>query len=234
MRPISEKAAELLFSRYILQAIGLRKGQLFAPSAWEERQLGFDQRLFGLSKYREINLQFKSPDVVTKWSRFKLRLDPPQHSLLQSLYPSGASFYVAHTFLDLAHVNQTQLSSSIKEARDFLAHFICVEIASLPADARSLHFERERGAAKPASVSVKRLGDGSGRKDGTSLTKSQWMRGDGLLDALIEGTVGTTVNAESLSEHKADSATVQCTPSKVAPADIGLFIQVPLQHGTGG
>jgi hypothetical protein len=39
---MSEKAAEILFNRYMLQSFGLGGAQLFAPSSIEEFKNGYD------------------------------------------------------------------------------------------------------------------------------------------------------------------------------------------------
>jgi hypothetical protein len=114
--PISEKAAELLFTRYLLQALGLRTAQLFAPSSWQEHDCGYDQRIVGFSRMRQINLQFKSPEY-TEPNRFTIRLSPRQHQILQQKYPQkAASYYVAHMFTSLKAVNEEQSNPELEEA----------------------------------------------------------------------------------------------------------------------
>jgi len=38
----------------MFQSLGLRNAQLFAPSSWEEQKTGYDQRVVGFSRFREV------------------------------------------------------------------------------------------------------------------------------------------------------------------------------------
>lgn len=240
MHPISEKAAELLFCRYLFQAIGLRKAQLFAPSSWEERTSGYDQNIVGLAKFREVNLQFKSPEFVEKWSRFSIRLESRQHETLLALYPENTAFYIAHTFTSLRHANDEQVSKNLKEAKDFLKHFICVDASVLPANSRSVHYLREQGDKKPRDLSYKVQGDGSGRTDGREFPKGTWFRADALLDGLAEGTIGTEYDLLTKAMNPQD-AVLGHTKRGIAGVgsmkaeDFGVCLRVvAAQHGSAG
>lgn len=233
MNPISEKAAELLFSRYLLQALGLRKAQLFAPSSWEERKTGYDQSIVGLARFREVNLQFKSPEVVERWSRFTVRLSKAQHHTLRRLYPERTAFYVAHTFTSLKQVNEEQMSPNLAAARDFLKNFICIDAHALPIKARSVHYLRPEGSAKPQTPTFKSEGDGSARTDGRPLEKACWFRGDALLDALGSGTIGRRIDfadkgLPDVGKGVAPSTGNESDEITLAPSDIGLHIRVPI------
>jgi hypothetical protein len=63
MRPVSEKAAEILFTRFMLQAFPLGKIEIFAPSSAEEFITGYDARFVGEDPFRQIYLQFKAPSL---------------------------------------------------------------------------------------------------------------------------------------------------------------------------
>ena len=231
MRPISEKAAELLFCRYLLQAIGLRKAQLFAPTSWEERLNGYDQNIVGLSKFKEVNLQFKSPDVVEKWNRFSLRIEPAQHRVLQDLYPINSAFYVAHTFPNLRSLNQEQTSPKLVEARDFLKHFICIDAHGLPEDARSIHYVKDPAGNKPSEASFKLSTDGKGKSDGQPIAKGLWFRADQLLSGINSGSVGLDCELDSTKPGQGSKycsyalAEEPRTNVTLKDTDFGVFIR---------
>jgi len=233
MRPISEKAAELLFSRYMLQALGLRKAQLFAPSSWEERRVGYDQSIAGLSRFREINLQFKSPEVVEKWNRFTIRLSKSQHLTLLRLYRRRTAFYVAHTFTSLKQLNAEQMSPHLAAARDFLKNFICIDVRGLPECTRSVHYVLLESGSKPREPTFKVDGDSSRRADTQPVKKTHWFRGDALLDALASGTVGEEIDlvnrrTEDLTREAPGLASTDGDSEEVAPRDIGVYVRLLL------
>ena|SRR5260221_3345366 len=60
----SEKTAELLFTRYFLQAMGLRTVTLLAPTTGQEFLDGYDAKISGA--FCEIVLQFKSPKLIRR------------------------------------------------------------------------------------------------------------------------------------------------------------------------
>ena len=138
-RPMSEKAAEILFNRYMLQSFGLGGAQLFAPSSIEEFKNGYDAKIVGFSPLREIYLQFKAPDFLERNQRFTIRTTPHQHALLKS-YPARAAYYVSAMFHSMEQMNQAQ--AILKTAEDFLKDFECVEVSCLPPDVRSIHYSR--------------------------------------------------------------------------------------------
>mgnify|MGYP006288662913 CR=1 FL=1 len=65
-KPISEKTAGILFSRFIMQAFLLGEVSLFAPTSAEEFKNGYGTALRGGNNSRELCLQFKSPRYSKK------------------------------------------------------------------------------------------------------------------------------------------------------------------------
>jgi hypothetical protein len=223
MRPISEKAAEILFSRSLLQALGLRTAQLFAPSSWEEHQYGYDQSIVGFSAMREINLQFKSPEYTEKGHRFTIYLHTPQHQTLQRRYPQNkAAYYVAHMFASLKACNEAQADPNLTEARSFLRHFLCIDVRSLPSDARSISYIKPASHRHSPEPSFKTQGDGRSPKDAHALGVDTWERGSTLFEKLTSGTIG--IVRDLSGPHQAPIAAKGIEPRA---SDLGLCIRIP-------
>jgi hypothetical protein len=226
---VSEKAAEILFNRFMLQWFGLGDAQLFAPTSTQEFACGYDGKVVGFDAMRELYLQFKAPSLSQRDRRFTVRLTPHQHERLRG-YPPGSAFYVAGMFSSMAHFNQAQ--AEVKKAEDFLRHFICIDAAVLPQDVRAVTFgipESHRHSPEPG---FKTSAHGPGPTDFESLG-SQWDRGTTLVAKLKLGQVGRFVDLRGrrvATQVETNAAPVLAGPAMPTDAEcrtLGTFVRVP-------
>ena len=188
----SEKAAEILFNRFFLQTFALGSVQLFAPSSIEEFRNGYDTKVTGCSSLREIYLQFKAPKYSERRRLFTVQLTAHQHRRLQDFYPAHAAYYVAAMFTSLAEVNSAQ--ASVKTATDFLKHFVCIQVASLPSDVDFLHYIRPSSHRGSPCVKFKVPNDEHSHTASHPIHADAWLRGNTLAARFNAGTVGVRWN----------------------------------------
>lgn len=227
---VSEKAAEILFNRFMLQWFGLGGAQLFAPTSPQEFACGYDGKVVGFGAMRELYLQFKAPTLSQRDRRFTARLTPHQHERLKR-YPPGSAYYVAGMFSSMEHFNRAQ--AEVKTAEDFLRHFVCVDATALPHDARSVTFgipESHRHSPEPG---FKAFEHGPGPTDFAPLAGSQWERGNTLVAKLKQGQVGRVVRFEHASEFGLADETEPLNSKGGSPTEadcktLGTFVRVPL------
>lgn len=215
--PVSEKAAEILFNRYMLQWLGLGKAQLFAPSTPEEFVSGYDAKVVGADSMRELYLQFKAPTYSERDNRFTFELTPHQHARLQR-YPAGSAFYVAAYFTSLQQLNAVQ--SSIATTEDFLRYYVCIDVTGVSATARSITFAAPASQRHSVEPGYKDSQHGKSPKDYTPVEPRLWERGNALIARLKQGQVGRTL------QLKYEDDTVAGT--KHAP-EVPAYIEVPPQ-----
>ena len=229
-RPMSEKAAEILFNRYMLQSFGLGGAQLFAPSSIEEFKNGYDAKIVGFSPLREIYLQFKAPDFLERNQRFTIRTTPHQHALLKS-YPARAAYYVSAMFHSMEQMNQAQ--AILKTAEDFLKDFVCVEVSCLPPDVRSIHYSRPENHRSSPNVGFKNSQNGKSSNDVQPIIGNSWERGNTLMSKFKTGKLGNVVDLNSADvKHQIAPALEQADDAeryltKFSEADFGVFIRIP-------
>jgi len=100
--PFPEKTEEILFTRYFLQACGMGKVDLYAPSTWEEHTRGYDASMCSPASRLQIYLQFKAPTYSERKKCFRIKITPQQHHTLQDFYKEkNSAYYVTHTFRSL-------------------------------------------------------------------------------------------------------------------------------------
>ena len=187
-RPVSEKAAEILFNRFLLQSFPLGGVQLFAPSSIEEFKKGYDTKVTGWSSLRELYLQFKAPTYSESRGLFTIRLTPHQHRLLQASYPARAAYYVAAMFRSLTELNSAQ--ATVKTAANFLKRFVCIDVASLPSEVDFLHYIQPASHRESPFVKFKTPNDGSTRTASHSVSADGWLRGSTLAKKFKAKEVG--------------------------------------------
>ena len=184
-------------------------------------------------RFTENPVQFKSPEYTEKWNRFTIRLSPPQHQILQRLYPQKAAYYVAHMFTSLKAVNEEQSNPRLKEARDFLRNFLCIDVRSLPPDARSIHYIKPESHRNSPEPSFKTKADGNSRDDVHSLVGDAWERGSTLFEKLTSGEMGVLrdlsvpLQATHDGRFAAQGSEIDSTVSELSANDLGLFIRIP-------
>lgn len=201
---ISEKAAEILFIRYLLQTFGLGEAQLFAPTLVEEYHAGHDGRVTSTSNMREVYLQFKAPSISGNGAQVKIKLTPHQHTRLR-LYPTGTAFYVAAMFSTLKDFNCAQITC--KFAVEFRRNFICIDASQLFKDAKSITFDLPASHRHAPNARYKTSTHSKSPKDCVPLNGATWMRGSTLSEKLKTGGIGTLLlsaaNASSAYDHTA-------------------------------
>src|SRR5262245_32573423 len=203
-RPVSEKAAEILFNRFLLQSFPLGGVQLFAPSSFEEARTGYDARVVGFSSFREIYLQFKAPLYSESRNRFTISPTPHQHRLLQEYSPNTA-FYVAPMFRSLAELNSAQ--AALRTAADLLRNFVCIELTALPPAVDFFHFIQPSSHRESPLVKFKRPEDGPTRTAIHSVGSDGWLRGSTLLAKFKAAEVGAYRDLTNSKLKHADEAT---------------------------
>ncbi|MCI1192604.1 hypothetical protein MOJ79_12190 [Calidifontimicrobium sp. SYSU G02091] len=229
---VSEKAAEILFNRFMLQWFGLGAAQLFAPTSPQEFACGYDGKVVGFDAMRELYLQFKAPSLSRRDRRFTVRLTPHQHERLKR-YPPGSAFYVAGMFGSMADFNRAQ--AGVKTAEDFLRHFVCIDAAALPQDARAITFgipESHRHSPEPG---FKASAHGPGPADFEPLVGSQWERGNTLVSKLKQGQVGRVLRFGPEGECARADAVAPVTelgsmPTEAECRGMGTFVRIPVEQ----
>src|SRR2546422_6559555 len=199
MRPVSEKAAEILFTRFMLQAFPLGHIELFAPSSREEFIRGYDAHFVGQNPFRQLCLQFKAPTYSESHDRFTIYPTAHQHQLLKT-YPANSAFYVAGMFPSLREFNLYQ--THLRKAADFLAHFVCIEVSALPDEVDFFHFTRPSLRRLSPHVTFKIPVDGAVRVATHTVTEGGWFRGHVLLERFRGGAVGGLVQPLKARSYK--------------------------------
>lgn len=200
-RPISEKSAEILFNRFLLQSFPLGRVQLFAPTSFEEFRNGYDARVVGFSSFRELYLQFKAPLYSESRARFTVSATAHQHRLLKS-YPPRSAYYVAPMFKSLAELNAAQ--SNLHTAADFLKNFVCIEVAPLPTELDFFHYVQPPSHRESPQVKYKTPGDGQTRTAIHPVNGDGWLRGSTLLTKFKANEIG--VRCDLASDYRAAAA----------------------------
>lgn len=160
MKPVSEKAAEILFNRFLLQSFPLGTIVLFAPSSAQEFKSGYDSKLAGHAAFLEIYLQFKAPTYSNRRNLFTISVTSHQHQLLKA-YPPHSAYYVAPMFRSLRELNEAQRDLTVSV--DFLKHFVCIEVSGLPAEVDFFHFLQPESHRESPQVKYKTPDDGTTR-----------------------------------------------------------------------
>jgi hypothetical protein len=232
VRPFSEKTAEILFNRFLLQAFPLGGVQLFAPSSIDECKKGYDTKVTGFLSFRELCLQFKAPLYSESRDRFTISPTPHQHRLLQKLYPSRAAYYVAPMFRSLAELNSAQ--AAVKTVADFLKNFVCIEIAALPPEVDFFHYIQPSGHRESPLVKFKTPNDGQTRTASHPVNGDGWLRGSTLLAKFKAGRVGVyrdltndyAIMAEkTFCELQAD---IERNPDeRLSGAELSVLVRIP-------
>lgn len=231
-RPFSEKTAEILFNRFLLQAFPLGSVQLFAPSSLDELKKGYDSKVAGFSPLRELYLQFKAPEYSESRARFTISPTPHQHRLLQKLYPSRAAYYVAPMFRSLAELNSAQ--ASVKTVADFLKNFVCIEIATLPPAVDFFHYIQPTSHRESPLVRFKVPDDGQIRTASHPVNGEGWLRGSTLLSKFKAGTVGahrdltndyTRMDGEIACDAQADADLESY--ERLSASEFGVLVRIP-------
>lgn len=224
---ISEKAAEILFNRFMLQWLGLRGAQLFAPTTRREYDSGYDGKVVGFGAMRELYLQFKAPTLSERDRRFTAKLDTRQHGRLLR-YPPGTAYYVVGMFPSLTAFNLAQ--AEVGASQDFLRHFLCVDAAAVPRDARSLNFGIPDSHAHSPNPGYKDPRHGRGPTDYEALAATCWMRGNVLVDKLKNSEVGRVVQFGA-EGSAAEATTAIGRADELSDNDcqgMGTFVRIPL------
>ena len=227
--PVSEKAAEILFNRYMLQWLGLGKAQLFAPSTPQEFLSGYDAKVVGAGALRELYLQFKAPTYSARDTRFTFELTPHQHARLQR-YPTGSAFYVAGYFTSLRQLNDVQ--SSVATTEDFLRYYVCIDVAGISATARCVTFAAPASQRHTVDPGYKDARHGKGPKDFAPVESRFWERGNSLVARLKQGQVGRMLSFGAEDEAAIVKSVAIETPSYVelpSPKEcqsLGSFVRI--------
>jgi hypothetical protein len=231
-RPISEKAAEILFNRFLLQSFPLGGVQLFAPSSIDEFKKGYDTSVAGFSSLREVYLQFKAPLYSESRARFTVSLTPHQHRLLKGLYPPRSAYYVAAMFRSLAELNSAQ--AAVQTAADFLKNFVCIEVAALPLEVDFFHYIQPSSHRESPLVRFKTPSDGPTRSASHPVNSDGWLRGSTLLAKLKAGKIGVhrdlmegypRMAGEALREAQADANLD--ADERLSGAEFGVLVRIP-------
>jgi hypothetical protein len=207
MKPVSEKAAEILFNRFLLQSFPLGKIELFAPSSIEEFQKGYDSKVAGHKAFREMYLQFKSPSYSERWNLFTITLTSHQHAALKN-YPPNSAYYVSPMFRSLGDLNAAQRDLTM--AKDFLRYFVCIEISRLPHEVNFCQFIAPGSNRESPQVKYKIPEDGNTRRATHTIQGLGWLRGSGLLEKFRNDEIGTKVTLE----HPPNEEGLNCSRSQ--------------------
>lgn len=221
IRPVSEKAAEILFNRSLLQAFQLGKVQLFAPTSHEEFENGYDAKVVGFTPIRELYLQFKSPTYSN--NRFTIKTTRHQHLRLQR-YKSQSAYYVAPMFESLSELNEAQ--ASMKTAADFLKHFICIEVSALEHDVDFFQYIKPASHQKSPLVKYKCARDGKIRIARHDISGDGWLRGSTLLANFRKRAIGACYDLEEPEGQLLDWNGKTGIAEKQS-SDFSLHIRIP-------
>jgi hypothetical protein len=231
-RPFSEKTAEILFNRFLLQAFPLGGVQLFAPSTFDELKKGYDTSITGCASLQEVYLQFKAPTYSESRDRFRISLTPHQHDLLQRLYPPHAAYYVAPMFRSLAELNSAQAAA--KTAADFLKNFVCIEVAHLPTKVDFFHYKQPPSHRASPFVMYKTPHDGQTRTATHPVSGNGWLRGSTLLAKFKSGEIGVLrdlkkgyprVANETIGEAQVEFSLD--SEENLFRAELGVLVRIP-------
>lgn len=185
-----EKTAEILFNRYMLQGFRLGEVTTYAPTSREEARAGYDSKLVGLSQFRELYLQFKSPAYSPGKGRFTIRTMEHQHLRLKR-YPVKTAYYVAHTFASLTEFTEAQ--RGIQQAVDFLKYFVAVSASTLPEDVAFLQYHKPTSHRESPKIAYKMSSDGETRTARHPIIGESWMRGNQLIELFKADRIGVLV-----------------------------------------
>jgi hypothetical protein len=188
---ISEKAAEILFCRHMLQWLGLGNAQLFAPTTRKEYESGYDSKIVGSDSMREIYLQFKAPTYSERDRRFTCNLTEHQHLRLRN-YPNGTAFYVAAYFKSLDQFNNAQSSTNTTE--DFLRNYICIDVKGVADDARCLTFCTPSTMRHSLEPGYKDSRHSNSPKSYTPIESMHCKKGNLLISLLKQEKVGRLID----------------------------------------
>jgi hypothetical protein len=136
-------------------------------------------------------------------------------------------------FTSLKAVNEEQSNPRLKEARDFLRNFLCIDVRSLPPDARSIHYIKPESHRNSPEPSFKTKADGNSRDDVHSLVGDAWERGSTLFEKLTSGEIGVLrdlsvpLQATHDGRFAAQGSEIDSTVSELSANDLGLFIRIP-------
>ncbi len=221
IRPVSEKTAEILFNRSLLQAFKLGKVQLFAPTSHEECEKGYDAKVVGFTPIRELYLQFKSPTYTN--NRFTIKTTRHQHLRLLK-YPCQSAYYVAPMFASLSELNEAQ--ASMKTAADFLKHFVCIEVSALEHDIDFFQYIKPANHQKSPLVKYKSARDGIGRIARHEISGDGWLRGSTLLANFRKKSIGAYWDL-GVSGNQLVDCKEQTEITKSQGNDFSLHIRIP-------
>ena len=193
MKPVSEKAAEILFNRFLLQSFPLGTIELFAPSSAQEFKSGYDSKLAGHVAFREIYLQFKAPTYSNRRNLFTISVISHQHQLLKA-YPPHSAYYVAPMFRSLRELNEAQRDLTV--AVDFLKHFVCIEVSGLPSEVDFFHFLQPESHRESPQVKYKTPADSTTKTATHAVQRPGWLSGSGLVTKFRDNEIGSTFPLE--------------------------------------
>jgi hypothetical protein len=231
VRPVSEKAIEILFNRCVLQSFDLGSVQLFAPTSVEEFERGYDGRVVGPRALREIYLQFKAPTYSDANARYTVKITPHQHAILKAMYPARSAYYVAPMFRTLVEFGEAQ-STLTGAAANFLKHFVCIDIASLPVEVDFLNYEHPENHLESPEVKFKTPVDGKVRVAHRAVPAQAWCRGSTLLRLFKEGEVGAQVVPGAVPVRSAEAVTGEDKSARhgalavLSGGDFGVLLRV--------
>lgn len=237
MKPVSEKAAEILFNRFLLQSFPLGTIELFAPSSFEEFKSGYDSKLSGHSAFREMYLQFKSPTYSSRRNLFTISVTQHQHQLLRA-YPFHSAYYVAPMFRTLRELNEAQRDLTV--AIDFLKDYVCIEISGLPAEVNFFQFVPPESHRESPQVTYKIPADGGTRTATHAIQGSGWMRGSGLVTKFRDNEIGNAISldpsqvnleSDSISDDSELGSPVNLA-RPLSASEFGVVVRKDVRHTT--
>jgi hypothetical protein len=215
LKPLPEKTEEMLFSRYFLQGFRLGEVTMYAPSTVEEAKRGYDSQFTGLSGFRELYLQFKAPAYSERQRRFTINTTKPQHQRLLR-YPSHTAYYLTHTFSSLEECTAAQ--RNVREAVNFLRHFLAIDIASLRDDVASFRYLKPPSHRESPQITYTCT---TNRTKHLKVGNDGWLRGNQLVEKFKDGSIGALVrlvtDQEKPSEPRSHLGSTAATDS-VAPS----------------
>ena len=219
-KPFPEKTEEMLFTRYFLQACGLGNGTLYAPSSVEERVLGYDAKLFGAQSFREIFVQFKAPIYKQREDLFRIDITSHQHKILKHTYRPRSAFYVTHTFRSLEELHEVE--STMKNALDFLLHFIAIEISGLSDDLRFFTYKKPTLYSVLPDIKYGESRDKGKHEGATLLAEDHWFWGSRLLRDFRKDRIGAKVQLipDDTPQAPLTPSRISETSCEVQPAEV--------------
>lgn len=231
-RTISEKSLEILFNRFLLQSFQLGAVQLFAPTSVEEFRSGYDSKIVGFSSLRELYLQFKAPLYSEARDRFTVTPTDHQHALLKA-YPPQTAYYVVPTLRSLAELNSAQ--RDLASASEFLKHFICIEVSTLPSDVSFFQYTKPATHRESLQIAFKTSQDGAVRIAQHPIASDGCQRGNMLLAKFKTGDVGWIPSLTnegqkraSTLEHDTHRPDIFTVADGLVATDFGVLLRVPM------